>query len=483
MKSAAGQIEWNDIPLFIAGNSAMNRQPHVCVVTLTVILHVMLVPCFACGQNNGVNQNGGAGGNGTGGVGGIRIDASGLVEKSVTADLNAFELQKQLKSAAAKRLPSELNHSSNLRKISLRDLDAEIDRLLKAGQPLPDAILNLAGLTRIDFIFAADEGRDAIIAGPAEGFAAQPDGRVVGTDSLRPVLCLDDLLVALRTADSRAMFGCSFDPEPGRLARTQQLLQHNTTAASAADARRGFQQIGGVLGRWNVTVFGVPDSSHMAAALVEADYALKQLTTGDENPQVRGFRSYLSMMRPNADSMRRWWFSPRYDAIETNDLQTAWHLSGPRLQVSAQDEIVDASGNRQDAPFTHVSLEKYAQQFTEKIPALAEKVPAIAQLQNMVDLLVAAAVIERSRADGRLNWKPVVLHDDMRLATEKFGIPKETPSIVKVRMSGSRAVLGLIAGGVNVTPRRILADAKPAADAATLALPDRKEQNSSWWWD
>ena len=140
------------------------------------------------------------------------------------------------------------------------------------------------------------------------------------------------------------------------------------------------QQIGGVLGRWKVTVFGVPESSHMAAALVEADYTLKQLTTGDENPQVRGFRSYLSMMRPNADSMRRWWFSPRYDAIETNDQQTAWHLSGPRLQVSAQDEIVDANGNRQDAPSTHARLEKYAQQFTEKIPALAEKVPSIAQL-------------------------------------------------------------------------------------------------------
>ncbi len=277
-------------------------------------------------------------------------------------------------------MPSDLSHSSHLRKISLRDFDVEIDRLLRAGQPLPDSILNLAGLTRIEFIFVADEGRDAIIAGPAEGFAAQPDGRVVGTDSLRPVLCLDDLRVALRTADSRAMFGCSFDPEPGRLAKTQQLLQQNTTAASAAEAQRGFQQIGGVLGRWKVTVFGVPESSHMAAALVEADYTLKQLTTGDENPQVRGFRSYLSMMRPNADSMRRWWFSPRYDAIETNDQQTAWHLSGPRLQVSAQDEIVDANGNRQDAPSTHARLEKYAQQFTEKIPALAEKVPSIAQL-------------------------------------------------------------------------------------------------------
>jgi hypothetical protein len=401
----------------------------------------------------------------------------------VIAPLNARELQQRLENSAAKSLPTDLNHPSALRRISLRDLDTEIDRLLTAGEPLPDAILNLAGLTRIDFIFIADEGRDAIIAGPAEGFAAQPDGRVVGTVSHRPVLCLDDLLVALREAGSRATFGCSFDPEPGRLARTQQLLAQNTTANSAGDARRGFQQIGGVLGHWNVTVFGAPESSHMAAAMVEADYALKRLTTGDENPRVRGFKSYLSMMRPNADSLRRWWFSPRYDAIETNEQQTAWHLSGPRLQVSAQDEIVDTNGNRQDAPSTHVSLEKYAQQFTEKIPDLAKKVPAIAQLQNMVDLLVASAVLEQCRAAGRLNWQPLVLNEQQRLAVQEFGIPKETPSIVKVRMAGSRTVMGLIAGGVSVTPRRILTDAKPASDAATLETPVRSHQNPSWWWD
>jgi hypothetical protein len=144
---------------------------------------------------------------------------------------------------------------------------------------------------------------------------------------------------------------------------------------------------------------------------------------------------------------------------------------------------VDADGNRQDAPSTHVSLEKYAQQFTENIPTLAEKVPAIAQLQNMVDLLVTAAVVERLRTEGGLHWKPIVFSDVQRLPVQEFGIPKETPSIVKVRMAGSRTVLGLIAGGVIVTPRRILADAKPAPDAAALALPVRTIQNTSWWWD
>ena len=468
------------------GNTMIHRLLLSCLITL------MIVSSVAFGQGGGVNlgggnqggnQGGGAGGNGNGGVGGIRIDASGLVERVVIPVMNARALQKLLESSAAKSLPSELNHSSDQRKVSLRDLDREIDRLLTAKQPLADAIGNLAGLTRIDYVFIADDGHDVIIAGPAEGFAMQPDGRVVGIVSHRPVLCLDDLLVAIRTASEKTTFGCSFDPEPARLAQTQQLLKQNTRAASASAAQQGFQQIGGVLGHWNVRVFGLPESSHMAAAMVDADFALKRLTTGDENPQVAGFKSYFSMMRPNADSMRRWWFSPRYEAIEANAQQTAFRFSGPRLQVSAQDEIVDANGNRQDAPATHVSLEKYAQQFTEKIPALAENVPAIAQLQNMVDLLVTVALIGKTRAAGRLDWDPLAFNDEQRLPVQQFGVSKETPSIVKVRMAGSRTVMGLIAGGVMVTPRRVLADMKPTADEATLELPVRTDQNSSWWWD
>ncbi len=448
-----------------------------CAVLVAAFLHGAVLA-----QNNGGNQGGG-GGNGNGGVGGIKIDANGLVDKAVTSTINSRELQKRLDNLAAKSLPAELNQVTQLRKVSLRGLDIEIDRLLSSGQPLPASILNLAGLTQVDFVFISHELQDVIIAGPAEGFATLPDGRVVGTKSHRPVLVLDDLLVALRTSNDRVTFGCSFDPDQGRLARTQQLLRQNTTASSAANAQKGFLEIGGVLGNWNVSVFGVPEFSHMAASLVEADYALKRLTTGDENPQVRGFKSYLSLMRPNADSMRRWWYSPKYDAIETNAEQTVWRLSGPRLQVSAQDEIVDADGNRQDAAATHVSLEKYAQQFTEKIPALAEKVAAIAQLQNVVDLLLCAAIVEHARSENGLNWQPIAFNDEQRLPLHEFGIPKDTPSIVKVRMAGERTVLGLIAGGVTVTPRRILADAKTTADGDGLALPVRTNNNSSWWWD
>ena len=74
----------------------MYRLLRLCAVPHTLCLISLLVVGSAAAQNNGGNQGGGTGGNGNGGVGGIRIDAGGLVEKSVTPALNARALQKQL---------------------------------------------------------------------------------------------------------------------------------------------------------------------------------------------------------------------------------------------------------------------------------------------------------------------------------------------------------------------------------------------------
>ena len=451
--------------------------------TILSLSLVLLLQCSGVAQNGG-NGGGGnqGGGNQGGGVGGIRIDAAGLVQLAIATPASSRSLQMEL-IRSAKNLPVDLNRSSPLRKVSLRELDREAGRLLKDGQPISREMRSLAGLTRIDSVFFADEGRDVIIAGPAEGFAQQRDGRFVGVDSGRPVLCLDDLLVALRSINDRVAIGCSFDPDPGRLVKTQQILRQNTTANSLADAERGFLETGEVLGNWTVRVLGVPEDSRMAVAMVEADFVLKRLTTGAGKSGVRGFRSHLAMMKPGEDSLRRWWFSPLYDSIERNEASTIFHLAGPRLQVSAREELVDAAGNRSDAPVTQVSLEDYAQQFTEKIPALAEKHQAIAHLQNLVDLLVTTALIRNGQSKGSVTWTIEVMADAERLPAESYSVPRETPSIVTVRSAGSRTVIGLIAGGVLITPERLLSQIRQTDSAGLPPGLEPEESAGRWWWD
>jgi hypothetical protein len=450
------------------------------VVLVSVVLQCLPGPAVAQFGGGGFGQGGGGfgGGNQGGGVGGIRISADGVVQQARVSGKDARELKIELYKAA-KELPDDLKHASPLRMISLAKLDRELARLAREHADVPSEIPALAGLTRIDLIALTEDGQDVIIAGPAEAFAPGPDGRLVGIDSGRPVLWLDDLLIALRTPDPGSGFGCSFDPDPQRLVNTMTALQNPAPARTIAEARRGFEVLREVIGNWNVRILGVPADSRMAVSMVEADHLLKLLTSGAEKPDVRGFKSQLAMMSPHDDALKRWWFSPDYDAIERSADRRLWHLSGQRLQVHAQEEMVDAEGNRSDAPENPDELNEFARQFTARIPQLADEYPAIAHLQNLFDLLITAAIIRDAQADGRLSWTPSTLTDTAAVPTATFVVPTETESVVTVRVLGGRTVIGLIAGGVIVSPRAVLA---AATESASLQSP-AADSSERWWWD
>ena len=96
--------------------------------------------------------------------------------------------------------PRTLNRNvartSRLRKVSLNRLEAALQA---NNGVLTDEMRHLAGLLRARYVFYYPETKDIVIAGPAEGWMANPSGRVVGINSGRPVLQLQDLVVALRT--------------------------------------------------------------------------------------------------------------------------------------------------------------------------------------------------------------------------------------------------------------------------------------------
>ncbi len=87
---------------------------------------------------------------------------------------------------------------TELRKVSLRRLEEAIAECKTNNKPLPDEIKYLAGMQRIRYVFVYPELQDIVIAGPGEGWKINEQGEVVGKTTGKPVLLLDDLLVALR---------------------------------------------------------------------------------------------------------------------------------------------------------------------------------------------------------------------------------------------------------------------------------------------
>ena len=88
------------------------------------------------------------------------------------------------------------------------------------------------------------------------------------------MLQLDDFLVALRTAKAATTdrgISCSIDPTEEGLKRLRPLLKTATLNEATVD------RLEQALGPQQVTVTGVPASSHFAHVLVAADFVMKRL--------------------------------------------------------------------------------------------------------------------------------------------------------------------------------------------------------------
>ena len=436
------------------------------------------------GGNQGGNQNGGNGGQFPGG---ILINPGGVVDQSVVPAGGSAGLRKQLKSAAAQMLTTELNQSTEIRYVSLKRLEQELQNKLSAGKPLPPEMRFLAGLTRIDYVMVAEGGQDAVFAGPAEGFAPTGSGRVVGVESGRPVLCLDDLLVAFRSAAGENAVGCSIDPDPQRLATAQQWLRQNSSAAVPNVARARLERMVSLQGAWNITTFGVPEESRMCLAMIEADYLMKRLAIGIDHHGIKGMKNSLSMAAPGDNMLRRWWFAPDYTVMQRNEEGTIYRMGGPRFQLFAQEEVLDANGNRADADFSQPSSEKFAKSFNERREELVRRIPAFADLQNIFDVLTAVAILQYRQSEGVLHWAPDVFLDADILPVQSYASAKETAPVLNVRMSGTSLIIGAFTGGVTLQPQRL------SREFTELESDELKQQlhvtetkaghQNRWWWD
>jgi len=153
-------------------------------------------------------------------VGGIYIDTDGILRNP---SVDQFDELRQMLIRGLQPQGDDLTQPTELRKVSLRMLEEAIVEQMQTGKPRPDAIKYLAGLQTIRYVLVYPDQKDIVLVGYGEGWTVDKQGFVVGRTTGRPVLLLDDLIVALRTA-RRAENGitCSIDPTQEGLAKLQQ---------------------------------------------------------------------------------------------------------------------------------------------------------------------------------------------------------------------------------------------------------------------
>jgi hypothetical protein len=428
---------------------------------------------------------------------GISIDAEGTLDAKTFRDFDRRLLTERL--AAAKAAGAgDLWAVSKLRKVSLVRLEREIAAVREAGREPDDALLHLAGLTRVQYVFCypAEEGRagDVVIAGPAEPWALDAAGRAVGLASGRPVVELADLAVALRAfpprSKERPFLGCTIDPPAEGLARLvefQKTVPRSVPAQQRdAVAERMATGIAESLGQAEIRVFGISPRTHFAHVLVEADYRMKRIGIGVEPPPVKMATFIDAVSAPQQGMLQRWWFTPDYKCVRLSDDSLAAQLVGEGVQLLAEDKLIGPDGSLAAAGAApNKASELFTQAFTRKFPEIAKASPVYAQLRSLIDLAVAAAIVRRYDYYAQGHWDGGALMDEKLVRTETLPEPRRVPCVVNTLWKGNR-LLAPAGGGVSIRPDEALETANLVADDNDLLHGQRVKLNlaaEQWWWD
>lgn len=414
-------------------------------------------------------------------VGGVSIDTDGVLREPDTASRKLLleALRKEITKASA-----ELSQPVGMRMVSLRGLEAACRQAMENNLgSLPQEVRFLAGLQRIQYVIVVPAQNDVILAGPGEGWRVDENAQVVGITTGRPVLQLDDLLIALRQVEAARGVGisCSIDPTPEGRQRYETL-----TRQLRGDPRSHEAELKRAMGPQTVTITGVPTNSHFARVLAAADFRMKRYGMGVEPAPVKGLPSYLEMTKnrssSSADLQPRWWLTTEYEPIARSEDGLVWELRGQGVKCLSDVDLIEggvakASGRKDSA------AEKWAGLFTEKFDELAAKDHVFHELRNLMDLSVIAALIQKENLLAAANCQiPLLAQGSHELSFQKWNAPKSVDThctFIKTRGGWTFAA----SGGVQIESWQVADKTAPMLDGKQIHDKAVAAAGKSWWWN
>ena len=420
---------------------------------------------------------------GNGAVGGVAIDADGTIKRAEQRDAAALL---DARRAALEGLTGDIAKPTKLRKVSLRRLDALLALHASQGKPPTPEILYLAGLQRIEYVFAYPEANDLVLAGPAEGWLIDDAGNVVGENSGASVLQLEDLIAALRSSEkllTGEMISCSIDPTPAGLQQFARLMRGGRTSPSA----RLLRQIEQAMGPQTITLTGVSPDSHFAQVLVAADWQMKRLGMGLAESPVDGLPSYMELLQhhPGSESnnaMPRWWMAYGEQPIESDKDRLGWRLSPPGIRVCTAAGRLQADGRIAPTTESDPLAKEWADAMTAKYDQLAIAEPVFGQLRGCMDLALVAAILTANDLATYLNLELPMFLDESRLQLAAHRVPKTVASQANA-VKKRRAWVISVSGGVDLDVGSVVNTPAVQAEVQTARTSSSPSQSKSWWWD
>jgi hypothetical protein len=387
------------------------------------------------------------------------------------------------------------HRDATLRKISLTRLEREVQLLHAQGRSPSEAMQTLAGLKRIKYILLYPETGDIVLAGPAGDWHRDAEGRYVDNAGA-PVLNLDDLVVTLRNAFTQhGRFGCSINPRQENLAAAKAVQEKWSQLPLKPGQRdKWLGEFRSAMGRQDIVIYGIDPRTRAGRILIEADYRMKLVGIGLEEGTL-GVKSYLSSIEIGKDgnpppmNVLRWWFTLNYDALSATDKRDAFELRGPGVKVLSENEMLTERGERVHTGASDELTKGFADSFTKHFDKLSAKYPIYAELRNVFDLSLVAAVLQSHDLPQQVGWHMTHFGPQGEYAPALGSAPTEVESVMNHRIIGGRHVVAAVSGGVRVEADALATREAVKTDTYGLMSSERgaskpKEMvRRAWWWD
>jgi hypothetical protein len=202
-------------------------------------------------------------------------------------------------------------------------------------------------------------------------------------------------------------------------------------------------------------------------------------------------KSYLNLIKgvPPAMGVLRWWFNLNYEAIETSKDRMAFAIRGQGVKVESENEHLTRQGQQVHTGDSEPLNREFAESFTKHFGELCAKYPVYAELRNICDLALVAALIREESLADKADWHMTYFGDPNAYIVEKGAVPKEVDSIANFRVINQRTFVTGVSGGVRVAPSALVQKGAIATESYAK-LQDQRPfkapkagQGDRWWWD
>ncbi|MBP6875246.1 MAG: DUF1598 domain-containing protein [Candidatus Eisenbacteria bacterium] len=316
------------------------------------------------------------------------------------------------------------------RAVSLSVLQQELAKL-QPGQPIPEEIYTLAGLTRLDGYVLDDRmtPNDIVLIGEAG------PGSPLLIDHLAAAL-QNVWLVHAEQMDDTIYYsdpGCSIDPVAEVLARLQEIQE----SLDQADPETAIQEWCAICEREQlVSVMGVPPDCHFAGIMVQADYDMKRIVDGSDTLGIPGFESLSDMEireleaavargdRPSGSisGLNRFWFCSGQGAYRADEAG-AFIERCPVILLTEAEKIL-RSGAVKQTGLSDPRAKNFSDLFSEFYSAIAEKRPVYRELENLFRCVAVARLLQEQHRDAAEALLGPLIHD---FGLQSFAVPTSLP--------------------------------------------------------